>query len=89
MGWDRLSDGQLLTIAEEVGYDLLITSDQKLRHQQNLTGRQIAILVLMLNNWPAIRLRIDNINEAVNQIQLGDYVEIDIPFPPREGCVSG
>ncbi len=29
MGWDLLSDGTLLTIAEEAGYNLLITPDQK------------------------------------------------------------
>lgn len=45
-GWSTLSNGALLQRAEQAGYDLLITTDQNLRYQQNLTGRQIAILVL-------------------------------------------
>ena len=35
-GWSTLSNGRLLTIAEQAGYDLLITTDQNLRYQQNL-----------------------------------------------------
>ena len=89
MGWDLLSDGTMLTIAEEAGYDLLITPDQKIRHQQNLAGRKIAILVLMQNDWSLIRLRIDAINDAVNRIQPGDYVEIEIPLPPLDKYIGG
>jgi hypothetical protein len=41
MGWDRLSNGDLLKAAEETGFDLLLTTDHKIRYQQNLTGRKI------------------------------------------------
>lgn len=82
MGWDLLPDGELLTTAEANGYELFITSDQKIRYQQNLAGRRLAILVLMLNNWSAIRWRVDDIVAAVNQMQPGDYLEMEIPYPP-------
>jgi len=35
-GWDRLNNGALLKAAEEASVDLLITTDRRLRHQQNL-----------------------------------------------------
>ena len=89
MGWELLPDGTMLTMAEEAGYDLLITPDQKIRHQQNLAGRKIAILVLMQNDWGLIRLRIDAINAAVNRIQPGDHVEIEIPLPPLDKYIGG
>ena len=89
MGWDLLSDGTLLTIAEEAGYNLLITPDQKIRHQQNLIGRKIAILVLMKNDWSLIRPRVDDINTTIDRIQPGDYVEIEIPLPPLERHIGG
>ena len=44
-GWDRLSNGDLLTVAEEAGFDLLLTADKNIRHQQNLEGRRIALVV--------------------------------------------
>jgi len=45
-GWDRLSNGELLKAAEQAGFDVLLTPDQNMRYQQNLTGRRIAIVVL-------------------------------------------
>ena len=45
-GWDRLENGALLTAAESAGFDVLVTTDKNIRYQQNLTGREIAIVVL-------------------------------------------
>ncbi len=76
MGWSTLSNGELLDRAHEDGYDLLITTDQSLRHQQNLTGRELAILVLHSTSWPRIRLKLEDVRLAVNLIGSGDIREI-------------
>ena len=39
-GWSTLKNGALLSVAEQAGYDVLVTTDQQLRYQQNLTGQQ-------------------------------------------------
>lgn len=44
-GWATLDNGELLRVAEGV-FDALITTDQNLRYQQNLSGRRLGILVL-------------------------------------------
>jgi len=49
-GWDRISNGQLLSVAEDAGFDLLLTTDKGIRYQQNLTGRKIALVVLGIRN---------------------------------------
>lgn len=77
-GWSNPSNGALLDAAERDGYQLLITTDQNIRHQQNLADRQIAIIVLLSTSWPRIRLRVDEVRVAVDAIGLGDYVEISI-----------
>lgn len=77
-GWSNLSNGDLLNAAEHDGYELLITTDQNLRYQQNLVGRQLAIVVLLSTSWPQIRLRVDDIQAAVAAINLGEYIEITI-----------
>ena len=41
-----LKNGRLLEAAEEAGFDVLITVDQNIPDQQNLTGRKIALLIL-------------------------------------------
>lgn len=43
-GWSALRNGELLARAE-AEFDLLVTTDRNLRHQQNLAGRKIALLV--------------------------------------------
>ena len=39
LGWANLTNGDLLDSAEEAGYKVLITTDQSMRYQQNLSGR--------------------------------------------------
>ena len=78
-GWETLRNGELLDRAEEDGYEVLITTDQKLRYQQNLTGRRLAIIVLLKNNWPRVQLRTEEILAALNGIQPGEIKEVTIP----------
>src|SRR5580704_18238771 len=55
-GWDTLTNGELLTEAERAGFDVLLTADKNILHQQNLKGRKIAIVVLSTPQWPVVRL---------------------------------
>jgi hypothetical protein len=77
-GWSTLKNGELLDAAEADGYELLITTDQKLKYQQNLGRRQLAILVLLSTSWPRIRLRTDDIKAAADGIGPGAYSEMPI-----------
>jgi hypothetical protein len=43
-GWGELKNGDLLKKAEQEGFEAIVTTDQKLRYQQNLKGRQLSIL---------------------------------------------
>ena len=78
LGWSELANGDLLTTAEQENYDLLITTDQNLHYQQNLTDRQIAILVLLSTSWPRLQQQVDQIQSAVDCIQRGEYKELSI-----------
>lgn len=77
-GWSSLDNGELLDRAESDGYQLLVTTDQNLRHQQNLTGRQLAIVVLLAASWPRIERHVDDIRSVVSQIEPGQYMEVPI-----------
>ena len=80
-GRDRLSNGALLTAAEQAGFDLLVTTDRRIRHQQNLSGRRIAIIVLAgSTKWSRIRLQAQEISIAVNAASPAGYTEVQIPF---------
>jgi len=77
LGWSNLKNGELL-IAAETSFDLFITTDQQLRYQQNLEGRQLAILVLLTTSWPRIRRSVAQIEEAIEKIRPGEYFEINV-----------
>ena len=79
MGWDRLSSGELLTAAEQAGFELLLTTDKNIHYQQNLAGRKIAIVVLGTSQWPVLRLHVQRVAAAVNTVTPGSYTEVDIP----------
>ena len=72
--WDRLNNGALLKSAEEAAIDLLLTTDRRIRYQQNLTGRKIAIVVLVgTTKWSRVRLHLKRIAAAVNAARPGSY----------------
>ena len=78
-GWDRISNGELLEVAEAAGFDLLLTTDKRIRYQQNLTGRKIAIVVLGNSTWRLVRMYLDRITLAVAEATPGSYAEMEIP----------
>jgi len=55
MGWSSLDNGSLLEAAEKA-FALLVTIDRNVRYQQNMAGRQLAILGLPPNRLDAIRV---------------------------------
>ena len=81
-GWAELSNGDLLDRAEQEGYEVMITADQGISHQQSVGRRGLATVVLLSNRWPDVRSRIDDIRAALEGIQPGEVREVDIPAHP-------
>lgn len=79
LGWERLTHSELLTEAEAAGFDLLLTTDKNIRHQQNLTGRRIAVVVLGNPRWPIVRLHVHQVISAINTATPGCCLIVDIP----------
>jgi hypothetical protein len=80
-GWDTLSNGALLKAVEEGGFELLLTTDRRIRYQQNLSARRIAFVVLTgSTKWSRVRAHTDRIVAAVAAATPGSYSEVEIPF---------
>lgn len=78
-GWNGLDNGQLLEAAESEGFELLVTTDQNLRFQQNVAARRISILVLTTTSWPRIRQHTDLVVAAIAALRAGEYRELSFP----------
>jgi predicted nuclease of predicted toxin-antitoxin system len=77
-GWADVLNGELLTLAETHGFDVLITADSNIRNQQNLSNRKLGILVLRaLNNRLATHLEmIEKVERALDAISSGEVVDV-------------
>jgi hypothetical protein len=58
----------------------LLTTDKRIRYQQNSTGRKIAIVVLGNSTWRIVRLYLDRIALMVSEATPGSHSEVEIPF---------
>jgi hypothetical protein len=77
MGWHKLRNGELLRAAEENGFDVFVTGDQALVHEQNLAGRRLAILALSANNWPIVKGYVAEILAAINSAATGSFRAVE------------
>jgi hypothetical protein len=83
-GWDTLGNGALLDAAEEAGFEVLLTTDRRIRYQQNLQARRIALVVLTgSTRWSRVRQHADRVAAAVASATPGSYTEVEIPFESR------
>ena len=71
-----MKNGQLLATLEGT-FDILVTADKNLRYQQNLTGRQLAIVELPTNRWLALRALQTQIADAVDRCRVSGYTVVD------------
>lgn len=78
-GWDKLVNGELLRVAEEARFDVLLTTDNNIAYQQNLKGRRLAIVVLSGNRWRLEQRVIRKIVTAIDAAEPGGYTTIEVP----------
>jgi hypothetical protein len=75
VGWNY--QWKLLSLAENK-FDLFITSDQSIPYQQNLAGRQIAILELSTNDLRRIRNADAELLQAIETVKPGEFRQLRI-----------
>jgi len=78
-GWSTLLNGELLSAAEKAGFKVLLTTDKNLIHQQDLSKRKLAVVVLGTNRWSLIKSAGQSIADAVSAAVPGAYTLVEIP----------
>ncbi len=76
-GWSGKQNGELLTLAE-AAYQVFVTIDANLEYQQNLTGRTIAIIVLIARSNKLVDLLslFPLCAAAIDRIEPGEIVTV-------------
>ena len=78
-GWSSLRNGDLLDSAEQDNYEIFVTTDRNLRHQQDLRNRRIAVVVLSSTSWPRIERAVEEVVRSIDEATPGTLVEVVIP----------
>ena len=75
LGWDRLRNGQLLATARN-DFDVLITHDQGIPQQQNITEADVAVIVLVSrsNSINDVSPLIPDILQSLETIRRGQVI---------------
>ena len=80
-GWSGIQNGELIQLIDGK-FDVFLTADRKLRYQQNLRDRKIAIVELPFIRRKTIPLYVERIKSAILSSALGSYIQIH-PFSDR------
>ena len=78
LGWETLRNGDLVTAAEESGFEVLVTGDKSIRYQQNLAHRRISIVTLGSHfmDFPTIKPLASEVLAALQDLPEGSFVTV-------------
>ncbi len=78
LGWDSKSNGELMTLARDK-FDVLITADQSIPYQQNITEADVAVVVLVArrNSFEYLAPLVPQILEALPNLKRGEIIRIE------------
>ena len=85
-GWPGVKNGYLLRAAGEE-FDVLVTMDKNLQHQQNLTSVRLGIVVIRAysNVFEDVVPLISRVNEAIRTIGEGEIVYVSLGQTKENG----
>ena len=76
-GWAGLQNGVLLRQAD-ARFDVLVTADQAIYHQQSFAGLRIAIIVLPTNRLRDVIDAVPALLQSLERIERGQHVIMDL-----------
>lgn len=81
MNWSGIENGELLRLAAENGFDVVITNDRGLEYEQNLSALPVAVVVLLAkaNTIEAIQPLCGPLLVALARIRACEFVKLSSP----------
>jgi len=76
-GWKGKENGELLGTAE-AEFDVFLTTDQGIPHQQNLSQIELGIVILRArsNRLAALRPLMGTVDQKIRELQAGNVIEV-------------
>lgn len=76
-GWKGMKNGQLLRVAQHK-FDVFVTMDKDLEHQQNVNVINMGIVVIRAqsNSYQSVAPLMPQVNEAIKMVTAGEVVYV-------------
>jgi hypothetical protein len=76
-GWSSLKNGELLR-RSSASFDVLVTADQRLQHQQNIAAFNIGVVVIVTvdTRLPNLRKALPTLRTAISNVEPGSLVVV-------------
>lgn len=75
MGWAGIKNGELLNLVVDE-FDIFITSDKNLRHQQNLEALKLTVILLPSNQVPVVQALLPKLDKTLSAIDTESFIEL-------------
>jgi predicted nuclease of predicted toxin-antitoxin system len=81
MGWNGISNGELLRIAAANGFDAVISNDRGLEYQQNQEALPLSVVVLLAkdNKLRTIESMVPALIAVLNDLKPRTFVKVQLP----------
>jgi len=76
-GWEGLKNGVLLKAANGK-FDVLVTADKNMHHQQNFVGLDISVLVFPTNKAKTVEIGVNALTQSLKNIKPGQKMVMDM-----------
>ena len=76
-GWEGLKNGVLLKAANGK-FDVLVTADKNMHHQQNFVGLDISVLVFPTNRAKTVEIGVNALTQSLKNIKPGQKTVMDM-----------
>jgi hypothetical protein len=67
-------------LRKKQGFQMLVTTDRRIRYQQNLRARRALVVLAGSTKWSRVREHTDRIAAAIEAATSGSYAEVHVPF---------
>ena len=78
-GLAGISNGEMIRRAIDAGFDVIVTLDRGIPHQQNLERSGIGFVLVLHNDADRIRPYADDLRRSVAQATVGTVIRVEAP----------
>lgn len=80
-GWAGKDDGDILRLAEQAGFDVLLTADAHIKDQRKLERMKLSVVAIPTNRQHVVESILPQIRQSVGLTQSGAFVVLSFTVP--------